>query len=248
MRCTNNKEVPESPRNSSRAVGRGIYFLKRMSSVNAPSTCSVLGIPFSILPGVFSPALSKATEFFAKELVKDIQGKSVFEVGCGSGVISILCALNGASQVFCSDISDVAIKNTTLNAKMHGVEDKVHIIKSSDFDSVVGRFDIVFFALPYVYIEDAAPIAKRFGYLTYSIFDENYAAQKIFLKKAARYVAPNGKILVGFSKIGEIDRFLSNVNEVSCSTNLIKSEREGRTDNRLYEVTPLKKKNSAEAV
>lgn len=235
-----NKEVNESPRNSSRPIGRGIYFLRRMNSDKAPRTCSVLGSSFSIMPGVFSPALSKATEFFAKELVKYVQGKSIFEVGCGSGIISVLCALNGASQVFCSDISDAAIKNTVLNARQHGVENKVHIIHSSDFDSVVGRFDIVFFALPYVYIEDVSPIAERFGDLTYSIFDEKYAAQRLFLQKAARYVAPDGKILVGFSKIGEVDRFLSNVSEVSCTASLISSEREGRTDNRLYEVTPLK--------
>ena len=248
MRGTKNEQKCLPHEASSWPIRRGEYFLKRMSSSRAPRECSVLGVPFSVVPGVFSPALSRSTEFFARKLVKGIEGKSIFEVGCGSGAISVLCALKGASRVICSDVSDAAIECTRLNASRHGVEDKIELVTASDFDDVAGHFDIVFFALPYVYVDDVRSIFARFGALAYSIFDEKYRAQRLFFEKAPKYVTPGGRILVGFSKVGVLDRFFSNVRKASCTANLVASEPEGRTDNRFYQIVPNESRDSSQHV
>lgn len=221
-----------------RAVRRGEYFLKLMDSPRAPKECQVLGTTFTLLPGVFSPALSRSTEFFVRQLVPRVKGKVLFEVGCGSGVVSILCAVGGAARVTCTDVSDAAVRCAEVNVLRHDVGHIVEVINASNFNAVKQRYDIVFFALPYVYVPDIGPIVSRFGPLAYSIFDEGYLSQRTFLVQAPSVVKPGGEILLGFSKVGDVRRFLRNVRQARCDTELVAAEREGRADNRLYRILP----------
>ncbi len=52
------------------------------------------------------------------ELVK---GKSVIDVGCGSGVIAIAAALAGASRVVACDLDTVALEAASANAQLNNV-------------------------------------------------------------------------------------------------------------------------------
>ncbi|MBB6454326.1 ribosomal protein L11 methyltransferase [Salirhabdus euzebyi] len=55
----------------------------------------------------------------------------VLDVGSGSGVLSIAAALFGAKQIYAFDLDEIAVKSTTINAKLNKVEGKI-IAKQND--------------------------------------------------------------------------------------------------------------------
>lgn len=70
----------------------------------------------------------------------DIQGKSVADLGCGSGILGIGAALVGASSVKGFDSDQAMVALALSNAEMAGVKMEV---ECSEARSVKGRFDTV---------------------------------------------------------------------------------------------------------
>lgn len=52
-------------------------------------------------------------------------GSVVVDVGCGSGILSIIAAKLGADRVYGVDAADETVEIATANATMHGVADRV---------------------------------------------------------------------------------------------------------------------------
>ena len=77
--------------------------------------------PLLLLPGVFPPG---EAELYVLPFMKDhpqlFAGKRVYEIGTGSGMISLYAAQLGATQVVCTDISEAAIACVRQNAERMG--------------------------------------------------------------------------------------------------------------------------------
>lgn len=56
---------------------------------------------------------------------RDLAGKSLLDMGCGSGILGIGAALLGASDVVCVDIEQIAVETTVENAKVNNLKDGV---------------------------------------------------------------------------------------------------------------------------
>ncbi len=110
---------------------------------------SLKGIKVIVRKGVFSPNPEKtnSTLLTLNNLPK-INGKEILDVGCGSGIIGIYCALNGAKKVISVDINQKAIKNTKENIKANKIKDIIEVIQSDLFENVTGSFDYIFGNLP----------------------------------------------------------------------------------------------------
>ena len=213
-------------------VRRAMWFLARMSSHKTPYASYVLDREFLVHPAVFSPMYSRSTEFFAREIATRCSGRSFLEVGCGTGAVAIIAAMEGATRVVATDINPYAVDCAKRNAAIHGVTKKVEIVQIDDPSTLIVGCDLAFFGLPYVYVESVGPYVERFGELAYSVFDERYSAQRCFFDAAG--LATQTEVFVGFSKVGELSAFHKNLANAGLSGELIVRAPEGRADNRLY--------------
>lgn len=67
----------------------------------------------------------------------------VYDVGCGSGILSIVAAKLGAKKVIGIDIDDLSVKTSKENVKINHVEEIVEIVKGNLLDNVSGKADII---------------------------------------------------------------------------------------------------------
>ena len=81
-----------------------------------------------------------------------VPGMSILEIGCGSGVVSIHAALEGA-VVTAVDINPKAVELTRVNARRMGAPIK-EVLLSDLFAEVDGKFDRILFNLPYLPVEE----------------------------------------------------------------------------------------------
>jgi release factor glutamine methyltransferase len=98
-------------------------------------------IPVNILPGVYSPKKHFSTTMFLSYLsTVDVDGKTVLELGCGSGLISGYCASKGA-MVTASDINDSALTELSVQARDNNWD--VISVFSNLFENLHFHFDYI---------------------------------------------------------------------------------------------------------
>lgn len=104
-------------------------------------------ITVSVSPGVFHPGFFYSTKFILSYLNRiHLANKTFLELGCGTGLISVVAAKAGAI-VTASDLSRSAVENTKQNAIKNAVE--IHACHSDLFDKVQGQFDFIIINPPY---------------------------------------------------------------------------------------------------
>ena len=76
----------------------------------------------------------------------DLSGSRILDVGCGSGVLSIVALKMGASEAWCVDIDETAVRAVRDNLIMSGVSENSHVVEGSipnpDLPNI--KFDYVF--------------------------------------------------------------------------------------------------------
>ena len=74
----------------------------------------------------------------------DIKNKTVLDVGCGSGILSLASVLCGAKNAVGCDIDKVAVEASLKNAKLNNISDKTKYIQGDLFENITGKYQIVF--------------------------------------------------------------------------------------------------------
>lgn len=79
------------------------------------------------------------------ELMQEVdpQGKLVFDVGCGSGILGIAAAKLGARACELSDIDEDAVKSASDNAELNGVQDICKVICADLKADTVEKCDLL---------------------------------------------------------------------------------------------------------
>lgn len=113
-----------------------------------PRTFRKEGLEVVVYPGVFHPGMYFSTQYLLKSM-KDLdwKGKTVLELGAGSGFLSLWLARQGAKAT-ASDINEIAVEKLKENAARNGVE--LECIHSDLFSGLSSRrFSFVLVNPPY---------------------------------------------------------------------------------------------------
>jgi release factor glutamine methyltransferase len=175
-------------------------YLEMVRKHTQPYITRVFGKDLIVYPNVMSPKYDWAG-IFGVETLPDVREKTVLELGCGSGIISLFAALRGASWVDAVDINPHAIKNTQENFKKHQVKN-AKCFYSNLFSKVKGKYDLVIFNLPY-------HGNKPQDILEYGVADEGYQMMKKFLAQLPKHMEKDGIAYVGFSTSGDTPLLLA---------------------------------------
>ncbi len=76
----------------------------------------------------------------------DLSGSRILDIGCGSGILSIVALKMGASGAWCVDIDETAVRAVRDNLVMSGVSEHSHVLQGSvpNPDLPDSKFDYVF--------------------------------------------------------------------------------------------------------
>lgn len=71
------------------------------------------------------------------------KGDTVFDVGTGSGVLSIVSALYGAEKIKAYDLDEIAVKSAKDNIKLNNLQDTIEVSTSNLLQGIEGKADII---------------------------------------------------------------------------------------------------------
>jgi len=198
----------------------------------------VLGEQFVVLPGVFSPKYFKDTAFFAEHL--PVRGVDrMLEIGPGTGAVAITALLRGAFYADVVDINHVAVRNTMINAVLHGFAHvgwrapppRIEAICANVFrydgptyymtahdKNRIGTYDLIFWNYPFGFTQ-----RRDLSMLERSVLDRNYVGLRKYVSEASQHLNPGGKVFLGFSfDIGDVRRFKEVMQETRCEYAVLK--------------------------
>lgn len=96
-------------------------------------------------PGMaFGTGTHPSTKLSMQALEKYVQpGDAVADIGCGSGILSILAAKLDATRVLALDLDDVAVQATRHNAALNGVTDRLEVQQNNLLEGIDETFDVI---------------------------------------------------------------------------------------------------------
>ncbi|MFI7613054.1 methyltransferase [Nonomuraea terrae] len=158
----------------------------------------MVGHDWDLLDEVWPPFYGPGGELYAHTI--PFAGMSSFlEMGCGTGVMSVLAAKAGCQSVVGLDLNPAAVRNTELNAVRHGVADRV-TARVSDMYSAVEpgeRFDGIYWNPPFL---DAPKESMDSSIWHETMFDPEFSKLRHFLEKGVELLTPGGRIYLWFGE------------------------------------------------
>jgi len=96
-------------------------------------------------PGMaFGTGSHPSTILSIRALEKHVQtGHEVVDIGCGSGILSVVAAKLGAKKVLALDLDEVAVEATRQNARLNHLADRIEVRQNNLLDDVKGNYDVV---------------------------------------------------------------------------------------------------------
>lgn len=188
------------------------------------------GRNFQVLEGVLIPR--QDTELSVELLLKIIRTnniKSMLEIGCGTGIVSISVDLETKVDVTAVDISQKAIENTKINKEKLG--STIKILKSDLFSNIKDKFDIIYSNPPYIKSNEIeklqVEVRKHEPRLALDGGKDGLYFYKKIIDKAANYLNNKGYLIfeIGHDEAKDICALMENKFYVEVYKDLSKLDR-----------------------
>ncbi|MFD9905834.1 methyltransferase [Streptomyces sp. NPDC059063] len=204
------------------ALARAGELLRRHQETREVRSFTLLDREWELHPDVFSPDWTPVTELFTSWIPYP-RGGSFLEMGSGAGVTAVWAALRGCREVLALDISRASVANTRANAALHGVTDRLNALRSDLFTVLApGKaFDTVFWNSNFVETPEHVGNDTE---LHHAYFDPAYTAHRRFLEQAPSHLTPDGRLLLGFSSLGNWPHLRKLAEDRGLEIELLRSE------------------------
>lgn len=144
-----------------------------------------------------------------RRLLRDepvVLGKTVLEIGTGSGLLALCCLAAGAESVVATDVNWNAIANANHNARLLGMAERfeARLVPKTDPGaySVVGAsetFDVILSNPPW---EDADPITIA----DHALYDPDFGLLESILAGLDRRLNPGGALYLAYGCVDAVAR------------------------------------------
>jgi release factor glutamine methyltransferase len=141
-------------------------------------------------PGVYPPS---EDTLLLLDCLGDVRGRSVLEMGCGTGIIALHCAAAGA-EVMAVDVNPRAVACARANAERNGMS--LRVLLSDLFQEVQGKFEVIVFNPPYLPGEALDDIDR-----SWAGGRDGVAVLARFLSAAREHLSPGGSIYLLLSSL-----------------------------------------------
>lgn len=116
----------------------GFNFHDGYVHIDVPEAITADWKQIKLLPGGgFGDMSHPSTRLVLKMMQNVVKGKTVFDIGCGSGVLALVAVALGAQEVFAIDIDGQALDHSKENADLNGMNGKIHFYLTPEFSKVL---------------------------------------------------------------------------------------------------------------
>jgi methylase of polypeptide subunit release factors len=193
------------------------------------------GFRLSVRPTVFHPRFFLSSERFASFLDGlDLRGKTVVDVGTGSGIIALAAARAGSENVIATDINPNAALCAAENARANGLGDRVVGVASNLLAAFAPRplFDVILSSPP-KHAGEPRDLADRGWHA-----GPAYRDVAALFDQARERLKPGGKVYVMVSSDSDLDLFGARIEQAGFSARLAKEYSIYIESLILYELVP----------
>lgn len=171
---------------------------------------------------------SKRSIFLARTLCHlNLKGKTVIDLGCGSGFLAIISGLLGAKEVLVLDISPLAIVATRKNWEKNGLKTKLITKISNCFEAInkpdwFGHFDFIISNPPGLPLSVLNNLENHefSSWMWNGAGDDGRQVVDSILKEGPKFLKTRGAIVISHSSrldFAKTRKMARNLNEVSLS-------------------------------
>jgi release factor glutamine methyltransferase len=193
------------------------------------------GFRLSVRPTVFHPRFFISSERFAEFIDGlDLSGKTVIDVGTGSGILALAAARAGAANVLAADINPNAAISAAENARANGLGDRVTGIACNLLAAFAPRplFDVILSSPP-KHAGEPRDLADRGWHA-----GPAYRDVAALFDQARERLKPGGRIYVMVSSDSDLDLFGMRIEQAGFAARLAKEYSILIESFLLYELVP----------
>ncbi len=144
--------------------------------------------------GVFSPSRAEYLTLIMQAPLP-ANCHRAFDIGAGTGVLSILLAKKGVAQIVATDLSPRAVECAQENVQRLGLTDCISVLQQPFFPE--GRADLLVCNPPWL-------PGKVSSSLDAAVYDPDEQMLKGFLQQAVQHLQPGGKVWLIMSDLAEL--------------------------------------------
>jgi release factor glutamine methyltransferase len=211
-----------------------VYHLFIRRALARTDVTRMFGLRITVPPSVFHPRFFRTTRFLGEYLQGvELKGRKFLEMGCGSGILSLLAARKGAT-VTAADINPEAVAATHANAAANRLAECVAAVESDLFSGLAmnGGFDVILWNPPFYPVDptDHASHAWNAG--------AGYGVLARFARSVKDFLRPGGKLIMQVSTEIDQESVLALFEEAGLERRCVGEKRLPFETLRIYEFVP----------